>query len=254
MAFKAVQKLRKILERPVPPPHIRERNYQVIIPWHKRLWKAIQPPEDPGIYPPLRRSQKVMLGMAGAAVVLAAAAWFVFDYIATAPGRAQAAYDLGMRKLGANDLEGAIADFTRSIETSPTAEAYLQRGNAYAQLGRPEVALEDWARAIAMNLELTEAYTARGAYYRAQGDHQRALADLNRSIAIRPTVEAYYERGQLYHTLGKFPEALQDFDRAIELQPLSPYVYLARAATRRAAGDEAGAEQDQRQVAALQRR
>src|SRR5437868_15363636 len=55
----------------------------------------------------------------------------------------------GTDRLLAGDLEEAVALFTRSLELSPTAEAYTFRGWAYSFTGRLDEAIEECRKAIA---------------------------------------------------------------------------------------------------------
>src|ERR1035438_2089283 len=76
----------------------------------KRLWKAIQPPppvranpqernapvETPGKQEEKRRQRRLLVGTASVLLV-GAAGWGVYQYIASAPMRADEAYQQGMR-------------------------------------------------------------------------------------------------------------------------------------------------------------
>ncbi|MEI9814588.1 MAG: hypothetical protein WDO18_18950 [Acidobacteriota bacterium] len=91
-----VGKVRKVLEKPVPPAHIQQRQYHVVVPWHERLWHAIRPPAAvPQRRRPMNTRQRRMLLAAAAVVVLLASAWGIYDYITSAPARAQAKFDAG---------------------------------------------------------------------------------------------------------------------------------------------------------------
>lgn len=196
-------------------------------------------------------SQKRMVLITAAIVIPAAAIWGVIDHVAGAPQRARVAYEEGFRLLGPNNFEGAAAKFSESIAIRETAEAYLQRGNAYQNLKQPTKALADWARAIELDSGLAPAYTARATYYRLEGEYAKALPDLNRSIQLDPAVDSYFQRGQLYAALGEYSKAIEDYDRAILERREAPYVYLARSMAERALGDEEGYRQDQQKAAEL---
>lgn len=255
MALTVFRKIRKVLEKPVPPAHIRQRNYRVVIPWYQRLWDSIRPPTAaPRGQQGMNTSQRRMLLWAAVAMVPLAAAWLVYDYTSRAPERAAAALAAGMQRMGPGDFSGAVDAFTESISVNATAEAYLQRGNAHASLGQAENAVADWSRAVELDATLAEAYTARGSHFRVQGDLTRALADLDRSIDLRPSVDGFYQRGQVHHAMREYEKALADYDRAIDLRREAPYVYLARSATRRIVGDESGALLDLQAAEQLQGR
>ena len=178
-----------------------------------------------------------------AAVVIGSAGW-AMNYFSSAPQRAQVAFEDGMVRLGPGNYKGAIPKFTESIEIQETAAAYLERGNAHRNLLESEQALADWNQALRMDPNLAGGYTARGAHYRLAGDLTRALADLDKSLQLAPSVDAFYQRGQVKYELGDYQQAISDYTDAINLRREAPYVHLARAAARRALGDEAGAEED----------
>ncbi len=252
MADSKFRQLRKILEKPVPPAHLQHR-YDVVVPWYERLWQAIRPPSAvPTERKPMNRGQRKLLYITLAAFISIAGAWFAYDYISNAPLRARAEYDAGMSRLGPNDFKGAIDHFSKSLAVAETAETYLQRGNAHKNLGEFDQALADWTRAIDLDSNQVDAYTARGTYYQSRNDTAKALADFERSLLLNPTVDGYFQRGQVYAALGQFDKAIEDYDRAIAERRDAPWVYLARSTAKRALGDEDGYRRDQERAAELQ--
>ena len=195
-----------------------------------------------------RRMIFVTLAIAGFGL----SAWGVYRYIASAPQRAQAAFEAGMGLLGPADFKGAVEKFSDSISISETAAAHLERGNAYRNLRQNDQALADWSRAIELDPNMAEAYTARATYYRVTGDPNKALPDLDRAIQLDASVDALFQRGQAYSALGQHTKAIEDYDQAILARREAPYVYLARSMARRALGDEEGYRQDQKTAADLQ--
>jgi tetratricopeptide (TPR) repeat protein len=243
--------LRKILEKPEAPAHLRQQDYGEV-PWYRRFLEAIRPPSAvPGNSTLTTPSQRRMILITLALVISAAAILGTIVYIAGAPGRARAAYEDGMRSMGANDFAAAALKFTASLGVAETAAAHLERGNAYKSLGQADLALPDWQRAIELDSGLAAAYTARATHYRLSGEHAKALPDLDQSIRLEPSVDAYFQRGQVYAALGEFKKAIEDYDRSILERPQAPYVYLARSTARRALGDEEGYRADQQKATEL---
>jgi tetratricopeptide (TPR) repeat protein len=241
------RKIQKILEKPPVPAHIQQRQYRVVIPWYERLWQTVRPPKPvPSTRPPMTKPQRRLLASAVVAALTVGVAWYAFDRVTNAPARAQSAYQEGMRALGPSDFARAVGKFSESIALSETAVARLERGNAYKNLRQDEQALADWSRAIELDPNLAAAYAARGTYYRTAQEHRLALADLDRSIQLAPSVDGFFQRGQVYVALGQYDQAIQDYDRAITQRRDAPYVYLARSIAKRALGDEAGFQQDQK--------
>ena len=66
------------------------------------------------------------------------------------------------------------------------ADAYSNRGNLYADQGKPDLALADYNKAIALNPNDAEAYYNRGLLYYNQGKPELALSDYNKAIALNP--------------------------------------------------------------------
>lgn len=245
-------KLGKILEKPEMPAHMRAQDYGAI-PWHQRFLDAIRPPSAaPSARTPMNRSQWLMIWIPIVLLVLGTAAWVAIDYVSGAPGRARAALEDGMRAQGANDFKAAIAKFTDSLAILETAEAYLERGNAYQNLNQNEQALADWSRAVDHDPSLAPAYIARATFYRRSGQLAKAIPDLDIAIGLAPSVDAYFQRGQVYAEMGQYQKGIEDYDRAILERREAPYVYLARSVAKRALGDEEGFHADQAKAAALQ--
>src|SRR5690242_15427153 len=72
-----------------------------------------------------------------------------------------------------NELENALADYTRTIELAPKyADAYIGRGNVQARKGGLDDALADYNHAIEINPQSTLAYInrARVKYRRSDWD------------------------------------------------------------------------------------
>src|SRR5215510_4976303 len=148
--------------------------------------------------------------------------------LAQAPRAAQDHFNRGHSLYQKGDFEGAIADFTKTIEISSrldnrnwqggagfggaatnfdkvrvldplAAAAYANRGLARFKLGDYEGAIADCDRAIAINPRLYDAYNNRGVTRYAMGDNDRALVDFARAIAISPRdAMAYNNRGSVY--------------------------------------------------------
>ena len=152
----------------------------------------------------------------------------------------------------------------QAIELDPElATAYLNRGNAYDNLGEYEKAIADydrplswtpiwrwpttigawpiatWAstrkpsptcdRAIELDPELVLAYNNRGYAYAALGEYEKAIADCDQAIELDPEMAmAYSNRGGTYLNLGEYEKAIADCDQAIELDPEMAMAYNNR--------------------------
>ena len=241
-------------------------------------------PESPLVLVPVtaedeaRRKRRIKLSVWGAAViVLALSAWLYKRSVD--PLHAQESYDSGVRllKIARYDQailafdratalkpdltdaylmrararvavaknEEAVRDFTRVIELRPSdAEAFVERGLAYMETKDLQPALEDADRAIAIDSKSGRAHNLRGLVIRAMGNPQKALESFTRAVELQPNEDNYYQRGSTYQQLGEHRKAIADFDQVIAFKPAEAPGYFARAESRRAIGDIAGAKAD----------
>ncbi|MGD0277455.1 MAG: tetratricopeptide repeat protein [Syntrophales bacterium] len=115
----------------------------------------------------------------------------------------------------------AIEYLNHAIRLKPDyAEAYSNRGWAYANLGQYDRAVEDYNKAIQLKPDLAEAYSNRGLAYSKLGQNDRAIEDYNKAIQLKPDLaEAYSNRGLAYSKLGQNDRAIEDYNKAIRLKP-----------------------------------
>jgi tetratricopeptide (TPR) repeat protein len=159
----------------------------------------------------------------------------------------------GKQRLDAGNIPGAIADFTKIIETDPSiAEAYSHRSIAYAIRGDLHLAMDDLNQALTIDPQNAEAYSRRGTVYAEQGELQAALDDFNRAIEIDPNLsEGFYNRGNFYAIQGRSDAAIADFTEAIRLEPAAADAYGSRGIAHYTMGDRKQALQDLRTAAKL---
>ncbi|HVY94987.1 MAG TPA: tetratricopeptide repeat protein [Bryobacteraceae bacterium] len=191
-----------------------------------------------------RRQKRLIIGTV-CVVTLGAAGWYLYDYFANAPQRAQAVLREGVLQLGPGREPEAIKTLSRAIEIWPQyAEAYMYRGIAEHSLGRVEEASIDLDKASELKPSLTRPYAERGRIYEEKGDMQRVIGEFTTSLRIGPTAESYYQRALAYEKLGDHQKAIADFDQAIAEMRDAPYAYRARAMAKEALGDAEGAKED----------
>src|SRR6266853_4990778 len=225
-----------------------------------------------------RRQRKVVLSWIAAALALALVIWFVYRR-SIDPLHAQESYDAGVRLIRATRYEEAILNFDRTIDLKPDfAEAYRLRGKAYMAETKPDAAIPDFTklaqmrpadpdplvergfayldkkdyakaiadadRALALNARVGRAYNLRATALRATGYLQKALADFTRAVELEPNLDNYFQRASTYQMLNQHKLAVADFDQAVGFAPDQPHAYFARAQSRAATGDLAGAKRD----------
>jgi protein O-mannosyl-transferase len=103
--------------------------------------------------------------------------------------------------------------------------AYLNRGQAQLDRGRPDAALADFDTALALRRGLPYAYFNRGLAYIGLRRHAEALAAFDEGFAHaaemppRARARAHSNRAGLYLLLGRSSDALADLARAAALEP-----------------------------------
>jgi Tfp pilus assembly protein PilF len=129
-----------------------------------------------------------------------------------------------------NDLEGAIADFTKAIALHGQQPefCFYFRGIALYRRGRLDDAIADLSKAITLK-QHPRFYDDRGNLLAQRGDFEGALADLNRAIELEPKfAKAYGDRGIVHVMRGEDTAAELDFKRCFELdRRLEPQITAA---------------------------
>ena len=150
------------------------------------------------------------------------------------------------------ESESSIRDLTERIKSNPqNADLYRDRGLFRARRQQHELAIADFARAIALAPGNSYYYASRATSYRSIGNREKARADEQQSEELRfaPAVakktslaeltdeikkqprsaERYERRGNFYFKAQQFEAAISDYNRALELYPFSFAVLNQRA-------------------------
>jgi len=125
----------------------------------------------------------------------------------------------GISRFEKNDLDGAIADFTKAIELHGHGLefCFYFRGIALYRRGRLDEAIADLGKAITLK-QHPRFYDDRGNLLVQKGDFEGALIDLNRAIEIDPKyAKAYGDRGIVRLMRGDDADAELDFKKCFEL-------------------------------------
>jgi tetratricopeptide (TPR) repeat protein len=124
-----------------------------------------------------------------------------------------------MARFEKNDLDGAIADFTKVIELKGQnlEFCYYFRGMAQYRKGNLDLAVADISKALAIKKH-PRFYKDRGNLLAKQGHLDRALEDLNKAIELGPSdAKAYADRGLIRMMRGEESLAELDFKKSFEL-------------------------------------
>lgn len=134
---------------------------------------------------------------------------------------AEIEYNKGLELQGQNDLDGAIAAYTRALALDQRLpDAYNNRGDARKNKGDLAGAVADFSQVIRLKPAAFEGYFNRGIAYLMLEDFANALSDLTFCVELSPKdANSVLNRGSAYHGLGKEKEAIADYTTAIELLP-----------------------------------
>jgi tetratricopeptide (TPR) repeat protein len=168
-----------------------------------------------------------------------------------------------------NNLELALKEFNRAIDLdSQSAEAYYNRGGAYAGLKYYQVALKDYNKAVDIDPKMYAAYMGIGSMYNQMGKKQLAIEEYTKALDIIENTDfffpdgsikekpptlflSYHLRGMLYAGLGMYQQAIADYDKVIKLTPKSSHTYYSRGSAYSALGDKQKALDDYKIAAKL---
>lgn len=185
----------------------------------------------------------------------------------------------GSKKAEAGDQEGAIADFTESLNQYKMPVAYVRRGFAELVSEDYTSAINDFNETIKLNPTLERAYFGRGvcrfenkdfdgaeedmkkftakdkttaiAYNYLAGirfmkqDFKGALENYDMVVKLDPKFQDIYtNRGMMKHYLNDLKGAVEDYDKALTIDPKNATAYNNRGGAKLNQGDSKGALED----------
>lgn len=153
---------------------------------------------------------------------------------AAGPSHAVAPYDalaVGPHCLSVVADDQQIQACTTLIE-DPAAEpailfgAYSSRAKGFLAMGKPDLAVADATRAIALRPDSESNYAVRATAYKnlkksaeSRADAAQTIALATKAIAAAPRADAYGDRAMAHHLSGNDAEALTDVNQALALAP-----------------------------------
>ncbi len=137
------------------------------------------------------------------------------------PENAAAWSNRGNIRIGLNQLDAAIDDYTRSIELAPNiTDPYINRGAAYEAQQNWDAAITDYNAAIAIDDQDPAAYNNRGNAQARQGDWESALADYQNALAIDPKFSlARLNVAFAKYELGRDDQAIRELRSLVRKYP-----------------------------------
>jgi tetratricopeptide (TPR) repeat protein len=159
--------------------------------------------------------------------------------------KARELYLSGSKKSTDGDQNGAIKDFTQSLNLYKMPGAYLKRG--YAELLKEDYnsALNDMNETIKMNPNLEKAYFGRGICHFEQEDFKAAEEDMKKFIEKDKTTPMAYNYLAGCRFMQKdFKGALENYEMVAKLDPNFPDIYTNRGMMKHYLNDLKGAVAD----------
>ena len=112
------------------------------------------------------------------------------------------------------DTEGALRLASQIVEAQPKAsEPYVVRAAIYSSLGKHELAVADYNRAVALQLDTPELYNLRGDSQFKLGKFEASIRDYDRFIELVPGAErSHWKRGISYYYAGQYEKGRRQFE------------------------------------------
>ena len=168
----------------------------------------------------------------------------------TLPGQSLSPEDWflqGVSSLNSGRYDEAIGAFSEAVELNPNyAEAYRNRGLAWAKKGEHDRAIADFTRALELNPKDAQAYHNRGTVWAEKGALVRGLTDAKKALGLEPTNRTFsglvialqgkieakgedrFQQGVSFLKARRYDEAIGAFSEAVELNPKYAEAYRNR--------------------------
>ncbi len=135
----------------------------------------------------------------------------------------------GIALMTRREWQAAIARFDQAIRIMPGAAAiYENRAACYQQLGKFDLAIADYNRALQLAPEMAPVVYENRAYcYKGLGKLTLALADFNRALELAPQRQnpLLLSRGRLLVDMGEMKKAEEDFNKALAFRQIRAQAY-----------------------------
>ena len=170
---------------------------------------------EANFYPALYRQSLTLLALAQYSSALE----IIDRTIALKPGNTALYVLRGQALQNLNRYDEAIAAYNKALAANNNPLILTRRGSIYRILGKPDLAFQDFNRAIESDPRYAEGYINRALTYYQLENYRQALINLNHVISAitREDPRAYLARGFVYQQLGEDTQAKADFVRAFNL-------------------------------------
>ena len=122
---------------------------------------------------------------------------------------------------GVGRLDLSVEAYNRALAIKPDyAEAYYSMGNVLKEQGKLEEAIEAYNKALAIKPDYAKAFYNIGVTLQEQGKLEEAIGAYNKALAIKPDyAKAYYNMGVTLQEQGKLEEAIEAYNKALAIKP-----------------------------------
>jgi tetratricopeptide (TPR) repeat protein len=118
-----------------------------------------------------------------------------------------------------SEINSAIEDYTRAIALNVNyTDALINRSHAYYQTGNYDKVIEDCSRILKLEPKNAHIWNRRGGAWYNKADDDRAINDFSEAIRLKPDFSvAWQNRGNAWQSKGDFEKAAADFEKARQL-------------------------------------
>jgi tetratricopeptide (TPR) repeat protein len=137
------------------------------------------------------------------------------------PHPAETHHVLGVTRLNAGDLIGAIEELREALRVQPGfTDARMSLGTALYQMGDLDGALEAYQAALRTQPDLVHAHVNLATIHMAKREWASARSELQAALQLQPDlVRAHYALGVVRYGLGDRRGAIEAYRAALELKP-----------------------------------
>jgi len=136
-----------------------------------------------------------------------------------------------------SDYNLAIDYFTRAMQLNTDFALYLNRGNIYFDLKKPELAISDYRTALSMNPNSPDAANNLGTQLGILGQYDSALKYATQAITIQSDFKAAYSnRALIFMKMNRYEDAIRDWQKFIQFEPDAADAYNTIGSCYRAMG------------------
>lgn len=116
--------------------------------------------------------------------------------------------------------ESNLGQYSEKVLAGSDFFEAIRLGSFFQIIGRDDLAIDSFSRALELNQEVKQLWAAIGSRYIVQKDFERGIASFRKAIAIdEDYIEAYLPLGAIYYERGNFSEARHIWQKVLEIDP-----------------------------------